>query len=126
MMGRLFFFGGGGGGIVKKNNLRGITQEMRKRKHSFIYATHYLDLNHIAIQFHGDISNCYLVMGCTRMTIAQNQNSFVLLLNQNICCVYSKELSRDASFEHQKKLFKWMDNKILTILRSYLLLFSVT
>ena len=123
MMGRLIFFCGGGDS--KKNNLRGITQEMRKRKQSFIYATHHLDLNHIAIQFHGDISNCYLVMGCTRMTITQNQNSFVLLLNQNICCVYSKELSRDASLS-TKKMFKLMDNKILTILRSYLLLFSVT
>ena len=43
---------------------------------------------------------------------------FVLFLNQNICCGYSKEPPRrDGSFEHQKRMFKLMDKKIIAILR---------
>ena len=42
-----------------------------------------------------------------------------LFLNQNICCVYSKEPSQwDSSFEHPKQMFKLMGKKIFTILRS--------
>ena len=44
------------------------------------------------------------------------------ILNQNICCGYSKEPSQwDGSFEHQKQNFKQMDKKIITILRSTIL-----
>ena len=33
-----------------------------------------------------------------------------------MCCEYSKEPSqRDGSFEHQQRMFKLMDNKIMTI-----------
>ena len=44
----------------------------------------------------------------------------ILLLNQNICCGYSKELSQiqwDGSFEHPKHMLKQMGEKIFTILR---------
>ena len=49
-----------------------------------------------------------------------NRKLFFLLLNQNICCGYSKELSqRDGSFEHPKHLFIRMGKKIITILRFF-------
>ena len=39
-----------------------------------------------------------------------------LFLNQNICCGYSKELSRwDSSFEHPKHMFKLMGKEINAI-----------
>ena len=42
-----------------------------------------------------------------------------LFLDQNICCVHSKESSqRDGSFEHPKHMFKLMGKKIITILCS--------
>ena len=42
---------------------------------------------------------------------------FILFLNQNICCGYSKEPSQwDGSFEHPKHMFKLMGKKIITIL----------
>ena len=45
-----------------------------------------------------------------------NWKLFFLLLNQNICCGYSKEPSRwDGSCEHLKHMFKLMDKKIITI-----------
>ena len=48
----------------------------------------------------------------------RNRKLFFLFLNQNICCGYSKELSRwDCSFEHPKHMFKLMGKKIFTILR---------
>ena len=44
---------------------------------------------------------------------------FLFLINQVICCGYSKEPSQwDSSFEHPKQMFKLMDKKIFTILRS--------
>ena len=44
-----------------------------------------------------------------------------LFLIENICCVYSKELSQlDASFEHTKSMFKLINKKIITILFTYL------
>ena len=43
---------------------------------------------------------------------------FSLFLIQNICCGYSKELSRsDVSFEHPKHMFKLISKKIIKILR---------
>ena len=45
-----------------------------------------------------------------------------LILNQNICCGYSKEPSQgDGSFEHPKHMLKLMGKKIFTILRSKIL-----
>ena len=42
---------------------------------------------------------------------------FFLLLNQNICCGYSKELSQwDGSFEHPKHMFQLMGKEINVIL----------
>ena len=41
-----------------------------------------------------------------------------LFLNQNICCGYSK----NGSFEHPKHMLKLMGKKILTILRSKIVL----
>ena len=47
---------------------------------------------------------------------------FFLLLNQNICCGYSKEPShQDGSFEHPQHMLKLMGKKIFTILRSNIL-----
>ena len=47
-----------------------------------------------------------------------NGKLFFLFLNQNICCVYSKEPShREGSSEHPKHMFKLMDKKIIAILR---------
>ena len=44
---------------------------------------------------------------------------FFLILNQNICCGYSKEPSHwDGSFEHPKHMFKLMGKKTITILNS--------
>ena len=44
---------------------------------------------------------------------------FLLFLNLNICCGYTKEPSRwDGSFEHPKHMFILMGKKIITILRS--------
>ena len=47
-------------------------------------------------------------------------------LNQNICCVYSKEPSLWAgSYGHPKHMFKLMDKSIFTILRSkFLFIFT--
>ena len=51
------------------------------------------------------------------------ENYFFLFLNQNICCGYSKEPSqRDGSFEHPKHMFVLLGKKIVTILRSQILL----
>ena len=48
---------------------------------------------------------------------------FFLFLNRNICCAYSKEPSHwDGSFEHPKHMIKIVDKKILTVLRSKVLL----
>ena len=48
---------------------------------------------------------------------------FFLFLNQNICCGYSKEPSRqDGSFEHTKHMIKLIDKKIIAILRKLFLL----
>ena len=45
-----------------------------------------------------------------------------LLLNQNICCGYSKEPSqRDGSFEHKNTGLKLVGKKILTISHSNIL-----
>ena len=53
----------------------------------------------------------------------RNRKLFFLVLNQNICCGYSKEPSHwDGSFEHPKHMFKLMDKKIITILRRKFLL----
>ena len=53
----------------------------------------------------------------------RNWKLIFLFLNQNICCGYSKELSRwDGSFEHPKHMFKVVDKKIIAILRSKILL----
>ena len=42
-----------------------------------------------------------------------------LILKQNICCGYSKELSiLEGSFEHPKYLLKLMGKKIFAILHS--------
>ena len=41
---------------------------------------------------------------------------FFLILNQNICCGYSKEPSqRDGSFEHTQHMFKSMGKEINAI-----------
>ena len=49
-----------------------------------------------------------------------NQKSIFLFLNQNICCGYSKELSRwEGSFEHPKHMLKLMGRKFFTILCSF-------
>ena len=36
----------------EKNNQRDVTQKLRKREQSFLYATHHLDLIYIARRFH--------------------------------------------------------------------------
>ena len=44
------------------------------------------------------------------------ENIFLLFLNQNICCGYSKEPSQwDGSFEHTKHQFKLIGKKIFGI-----------
>ena len=54
----------------------------------------------------------------------RNWKFLFLFLNQNICCGYSKELSRwDGSFsEHPKHMFKHVDKKMIAILSSKILL----
>ena len=53
-----------------------------------------------------------------------NRKLLFLFFNQNICCWYSKEPSRwDGSFEHPKQVFKLVDNKIIAILSSKILLY---
>ena len=57
-----------------------------------------------------------LLKGCNRKVI-------FLLLNQSICCGYSKEPShRDGSFEHPKHMLKPMDKKVIAISRKLVLL----
>ena len=47
----------------------------------------------------------------------RNENLIFLVLNQNICCGYSKEPSQwDGSFEHPKHMLKLMCKKIFTFL----------
>ena len=54
----------------------------------------------------------------------RNWKLFFLFLNQNICCVYSKELSRwDGSFEHPNHMFKLMEKKIFVF---YAFIFGLT
>ena len=49
-----------------------------------------------------------------------NQKLIFLYLNLNICCWYSKELSRwDGAFEHPKHMLKLVDKKICIILRRF-------
>ena len=43
-----------------------VTQKLRKGEQSFLYATHHLNLIHIAIKFNQDIPYGYLVMAHTR------------------------------------------------------------
>ena len=69
--------------------------------------------------FYGDL----LLQADTFMQAPCNWKLFILFLNQNICCGYSKEPSHwDASFEHPKHMFKLIDKKIIAILRWNLLL----
>ena len=53
-----------------------------------------------------------------------DQKRIFCVLNQNICCGYSKEPSQwDGSFEHLKLMFKMKDKKYShTILRIFFLL----
>ena len=54
--------------------------------------------------------------------VVRNWKLFFLLLNQNICCGYSKEPSQwDGSFEHPEQMFKLMDKKMITILHKLFL-----
>ena len=86
-------------------------------------------------QTHGTVSKSHWTLTVTR----HQENNFrlhqdeklillflkqsLLFLNQNICCGYSKEPSQwDGSCERPKHMFKLMDNKIITILCSKLLL----
>ena len=52
---------------VEKTNQREVTQKLRMREQSFLYATHCLDLIHIAIKFHQNIPYGYLVMASIRI-----------------------------------------------------------
>ena len=46
-----------------------------------------------------------------------NKKNIFLLLNQNICCGYSKELSqRDSYFDHPNYMLDFMGKNIFTIL----------
>ena len=52
--------------------------------------------------------------------LEQNVHSKInfLILDQNICCGYSKELPQwNGSLEHQRQMLKLKDKKIFSILR---------
>ena len=63
------------------------------------------------------INQCRLLITGLKFWVPGRKLIF-LLLNQNLGCGYSKELSQwDGSFEHSKHTFKLMDKKISAILR---------
>ena len=79
---------------------------MDKTECSTFYVYLYLWLTHTSLQIN-----------------VRNWKLFILFLNQNICCVYSKEPSQwDGSFEHSHHMFTLLGKKVITILRSNILL----
>ena len=50
----------------KRTNKRDLTQKRRKGEQPLLYATHRWDFIHIAMKFHEDIPNSYLVLARTR------------------------------------------------------------
>ena len=48
---------------MDKNNQRGITWKLNTGEQSFLYATHGINIIHIPISFHEDITHDYQVIG---------------------------------------------------------------
>ena len=59
---------------VVKTNQREVTQKLRKKEQSFLYATHSLDLIHNVIKFHQDILYGFLVMALIRTVWEKKTN----------------------------------------------------
>ena len=70
-MGCTRFFGKN---LYKNYNQRDITHKLIKEGQLFLQATHCLDIIHIPIEFHEDISNSYRVMECTILKNTQNKH----------------------------------------------------
>ena len=56
-----------------RNLLKGRYSKIRKETQSFLYVTQCLNLIYIAIKFHYDIPMGYLVMGCAKLVLKNNQ-----------------------------------------------------
>ena len=63
--------GGGGGGVQKQsyNLIRDITPKLSKSEQPFLYETHCLNLIYIAIKFHHDNQEPYIVTECNRIAL---------------------------------------------------------
>ena len=74
--------------------------------------------------FHNTLKNLNLYP-CIKAIIRYEcvtKQIFFVFLNLIICCWYSKEPSQwDGSFQYQKQMFKWRDEKIFTIFCSKIL-----
>ena len=55
---------------------RDVTPKISKSKQSFLYVTYFLSLIYIAIKFHRDNAKGYLVIGCIKIVLKNNQRAY--------------------------------------------------